>query len=409
MRSSDSERIYQSLDAAGHQIRLLRVRPQPAAGATRQISLSVFRLEEAPSYRALSYKWDHSANLEDILTNNVISQIPQNVCRFLDLFLQRHSSNEYLWIDQICIDQTNQAEKNSQVAMMSNIYSRAAEVIIWLWIPDVVDDSPTDDCVIKAANIVRHSNYKVGDDQQVADLRMLTRHPYWQRTWIVQELLLAQELQIYFGNAEPILWESFIDFFGEDRKYMRLNFFAREAPGQFWIEKVSLQTIINHVKRTICQDPRDKWYGMQGLLDDKYRTVVDYGREVEEVFLDASIAIMKQTKSWDFLEDLLDLAKGMEILSGDGKETNWFSWLDRRDELDAGVLAKVIIQLKKGDDAFESLIKAQLNKLLRTEHTAKAPFQGLYTACADYVANRDELNHERTGFVDLLAHMGLDQ
>jgi hypothetical protein len=37
-----------------------------------------------------------------------------------------------LWIDQICIDQSSTEEKNSQVPLMTFIYSRASNVLIWL-------------------------------------------------------------------------------------------------------------------------------------------------------------------------------------------------------------------------------------------------------------------------------------
>ncbi|KAK4658365.1 hypothetical protein QC762_101200 [Podospora pseudocomata] len=36
-----------------------------------------------------------------------------------------------LWVDAICIDQGNIAEKNTQVSLMSTIYSHAA-VLVWL-------------------------------------------------------------------------------------------------------------------------------------------------------------------------------------------------------------------------------------------------------------------------------------
>jgi hypothetical protein len=37
-----------------------------------------------------------------------------------------------LWIDAICIDQSQVEERNHQVAMMGKIYSRAYEVLVWL-------------------------------------------------------------------------------------------------------------------------------------------------------------------------------------------------------------------------------------------------------------------------------------
>jgi hypothetical protein len=37
-----------------------------------------------------------------------------------------------LWIDAICIDQTNQKEKEYQIQFMAQIYSQATHVIVWL-------------------------------------------------------------------------------------------------------------------------------------------------------------------------------------------------------------------------------------------------------------------------------------
>ena len=46
-----------------------------------------------------------------------------------------------LWIDSICINQTDIPEKNIQVAMMGEIYNKADQVVIWLgeWTPAMYD------------------------------------------------------------------------------------------------------------------------------------------------------------------------------------------------------------------------------------------------------------------------------
>jgi hypothetical protein len=43
-----------------------------------------------------------------------------------------HSTAQLLWIDAVCIDQTNIAERNAQVAMMAKIYGSGSGMIIWL-------------------------------------------------------------------------------------------------------------------------------------------------------------------------------------------------------------------------------------------------------------------------------------
>ena len=37
-----------------------------------------------------------------------------------------------LWIDALCINQSDIEERSSQVAFMSSVYSRAVRVIVWL-------------------------------------------------------------------------------------------------------------------------------------------------------------------------------------------------------------------------------------------------------------------------------------
>jgi hypothetical protein len=42
----------------------------------------------------------------------------------------------YLWIDSICIDQANSAEKGHQVSIMSQIYETAENVAVYLGLPN---------------------------------------------------------------------------------------------------------------------------------------------------------------------------------------------------------------------------------------------------------------------------------
>ena len=45
-----------------------------------------------------------------------------------------------LWVDAVCINQTNISERTTQVRMMRTIYSRAACVLVWLGEAEATDD-----------------------------------------------------------------------------------------------------------------------------------------------------------------------------------------------------------------------------------------------------------------------------
>ena len=46
--------------------------------------------------------------------------------------LRNKKKRRVLWIDAICIDQSSMDERNQQVELMGDVYSKARRVILWL-------------------------------------------------------------------------------------------------------------------------------------------------------------------------------------------------------------------------------------------------------------------------------------
>jgi hypothetical protein len=46
--------------------------------------------------------------------------------------LRHKKKRRILWIDAICIDQSSMDERNQQVELMGDVYSKARRVILWL-------------------------------------------------------------------------------------------------------------------------------------------------------------------------------------------------------------------------------------------------------------------------------------
>ena len=138
--------IYQRLDSERLQLRRLSLSPgdlhDPICGALETVSLG-----EYPKYEALSYVWGNDmAPISMVLSGRDIP-ITQN----LDTALRhlRHGQlSRSLWVDAVCIDQSNVVERAEQVKLMNRIYHSASTVLIWLG--PAADDS---DVVMRSIQI----------------------------------------------------------------------------------------------------------------------------------------------------------------------------------------------------------------------------------------------------------------
>lgn len=141
-------------------IRLLRIVKGDTSHAGT-FELCEFPRLRAPSYTALSYEWGDGWGrrtrvvevAEDpsergskrlalldvsrtcILIDGSAFLARPNLGLCLD-HIRQHLKTEYLWIDAICINQTDDQEKNIQVREMGTTYHQAEMVIAWLGLPD---------------------------------------------------------------------------------------------------------------------------------------------------------------------------------------------------------------------------------------------------------------------------------
>ena len=122
---------HRPLATGRDQIRLIRFL---SYSKTLEFGVSSFDLNHhLPDFHALSYMWGPEQPSHSIQLNGQRFVIRGNLYTFFQTLLPTYFGTEvFLWIDQICIDQTSIPERNSQVAMMAEIYGRAGHVILWL-------------------------------------------------------------------------------------------------------------------------------------------------------------------------------------------------------------------------------------------------------------------------------------
>jgi len=129
-------------------IRVLDLEPQTDP---RQLfgTLRTACLSESPEFTALSYVWGTGiSETNQITINGRQKSITQNCYNALAALCARHDALT-IWVDSICINQQDNAEKNDQIQLMEDIYSWAQVVYIWLG-----DSTPQSDAAIDCLGLV---------------------------------------------------------------------------------------------------------------------------------------------------------------------------------------------------------------------------------------------------------------
>ena len=119
---------YQPLNPG--QIRLLLLSEQEGKPI---LQLITWDHASAPPYFTLSYTWgDTPLRDRAILINGALLKVTKNLEALLP-FLCRRYNRRYFWIDGICINQDDIPERNSQVEMFGEIYTRTITFVILAW------------------------------------------------------------------------------------------------------------------------------------------------------------------------------------------------------------------------------------------------------------------------------------
>lgn len=292
---------YEPLDYARQQIRLVKIKRNE--NGPIHCELRTFDSDHCPQYEALSYTWGPPTPTCRILVDNKILRIRQNLHLFLRQFrIQRLESNEdemespeYLWIDQISIDQSRTRERNNQVGHMSTIYGQSARVIIWLPIINEANDTP----LVSAARSL--DNF---ENQPVLHQAIL-HNEYFSRLWIVQEVVLARSIRVLIHGCPnaSISWEEFsqphlwLPYTNHDEPRTGNNYYslvnltdARHTQTQPLHKR--LENFSDHA----CEDPRDKVYGLMGIVDERDHVPIDYAKPLVDVYVDVLRICYKRSR-----------------------------------------------------------------------------------------------------------------
>ena len=215
-------------------IRLLRLKPRDLDTSKElRAELLEVQLGTDPEYEALSYAWGDAADVRILHTPSGSIEIRQNLADALQ-HLGLKDKERYIWADALCINQADDVERSSQVAIMGDIYRQANRVIVWLGLgnertAEVFNlfrtlSSKSDQYGVDLSSIQNGEDPWHQQPKNETQSRLLDNiaveydfsgmdgfytNTWFQRLWVVQEVALAREIQIHCG-LEEIPWNQFV-------------------------------------------------------------------------------------------------------------------------------------------------------------------------------------------------------
>lgn len=343
--AEDAPPLYQPITQPD-EIRLLVLDPG-APGDELSCRLINVKKSWRTRYEALSYTWgdptitrplrcsghtiDVTASLHDALTD-----------------LRDPTRKRLLWVDAVCINQSDNEEKSKQIMLMGSIYSRARRVLIYLGKGDpdvegVAKDLRRLDWKFMPLHIQRYNSrlailgpvgsfmierlprMKPIPEEEFSWDRVISLlgRPWFERTWVIQEAILGKRAKVICGG-ESIPWAMLervavaMDMYKglvsaipdykkiedavsgismirlarrERQEYSRtpdvrlVDSLIRPLRKRF--EHSHLLDLILESRKFACTNPRDKIYGMLGVTNQDTGSELlrpDYKLSKEDVY-----------------------------------------------------------------------------------------------------------------------------
>ncbi|PMD42634.1 heterokaryon incompatibility, partial [Hyaloscypha variabilis F] len=144
-------------------------------------NLVTAKLSDKPAYEALSYAWGHLVYCEKIYLPTSYLEITSNLATALRQ-LRHQDRPRKLWVDALCINQSDEAEKGHQVMLMAQIYSGTKSCLAWLGEANTETHA--------AVRTIRDLASKAWPQLDFKPINAFFKQAWFSRLWVVQEACL---------------------------------------------------------------------------------------------------------------------------------------------------------------------------------------------------------------------------
>ncbi|KAK4118110.1 HET-domain-containing protein [Parathielavia appendiculata] len=280
-------------------------------------------------FAALSYVWGSPRDRRDIVLNGEVTSVTRNLESALrELAQQGHFRQRYkLWVDAVCINQSDASERGSQVSKMREVYNGSWSVVAWLGEGDEDADL--------AFDLLRHFSTMAPEQQKELashllrsptlrwtkafyGLNELMKRPYWFRLWIAQEVILGGSAAVLRCGSKLVGWPTFCA--GLDVLFRRDMYIAKDKLLQIEVRRrhsrkdpvwhtlslhlvhkdlwalsrqnekgnrsPGLRRLLDIACSSDCRDKRDKIFALLGMMEPQIaRALVhDYSMKTPQIF-----------------------------------------------------------------------------------------------------------------------------
>lgn len=124
--------IYRPLCTELNQFRLLTILPGKAPAIVRCLMHTMSLDADAiPTYDTVSYVWGDPHERSSVIVNRSILNVPHSTMAVLRR-MRRMDREHVVWIDAVCVNQNDAAERSAQVASMGKLYANGVSNLIFL-------------------------------------------------------------------------------------------------------------------------------------------------------------------------------------------------------------------------------------------------------------------------------------
>ena len=281
-------------------------------------SLGVFDLDQKSNYIAASYEWGEIEPEVDLVIDGRLLPIRHNLGLLLSeirnrIRREKLAGDVRIWVDAVCIDQTDVVERGQQVSVMGQIFKSARGVFAWLGHPEgrvpwqtfefITERSWNHKARTKASYGYQYDAAQQALAQDLGSgvwemVLLMCSCRYWSRRWVVQELLLATDVTILCGDAD-VAWFYLMKFLhwidsvqqpksgraqiiGSIKTTLPFNMIRYTTVGSesfkvpYQADDHSLMDLVTDFQGTECEVIHDKIYSLLSLSRERARLSIDY-------------------------------------------------------------------------------------------------------------------------------------